>query len=337
MNKDTLILVLSCLGIAQALFLVVYLLTLKKRNRKANLFLALTILGLTIRIGKSVLNVYLDLESWQRNLGLSGILLTGPALLFYGRALLLSKKEFLPKDAFHFLPFILFAALAIVIPNDGNPISYVIYILVFSHLAFYTLLSFGLLIRNKTEIRKPLGNWYRNLVIGTAFIWVFYMGNLAGLFSFYIGGALFFSLLIYVFSFLFLQKHAFQLGKYTSSTLDKSTSKELMQTLKKLFFEEEIYLDSSLSLESVSKRLNVSPRKLSQAINENEEKNFSDFVVSHRIEKAKVLLVDPKYRREKIIAIAYDCGFGNVTSFNLAFKAKTKYTPTQFRNEFGTA
>ncbi|PRX57073.1 helix-turn-helix domain-containing protein [Flagellimonas meridianipacifica] len=335
MSKDMVILALSCLGIVQALFLSFYLFTLNKGSRRANLFLGLAILGLTIRIGKSVLNVYLDLEPWQRNLGLSGILLTGPSLWFYGKALLLSKKDFLSKDVLHFLPFILFVTFSTVIPNNANPISYVIYILVFSHLAVYVFLSFGLLVGNRTEIRKQLGNWFRNLVIGTALIWLFYMGHLAGLFSFYIGGALFFSLLIYVFSFLFLQKHAFQLGKYNSSTLDKSTSKLLMESLKQLFSEEEIYLDNSLSLESVSERLKVSPRKLSQAINENEEKNFSDFVASHRVEKAKSLLIDPNYRNEKIIAVAYDCGFGNITSFNLAFKAKTKRTPSQYRREFG--
>ncbi len=335
MNKDTIILVLSFLGVAQALFLSFYLLTLKKGNRNANVFLGVAILGLTIRIGKSVFNVYLDLEPWQRNLGLSGILLTGPSLWFYGKALLLSKKGFLAKDVFHFLPFLLFVVFAVFIPNNANPISFVIYILIFSHLALYVFLSFLLLFKNKANIRTQLANWYRNLALGTALIWLFYMGNLAGLFSFYIGGALFFSLLIYVFSFLFLQKHVFQLGKYNASTLDKSKSKQLMNTLRKLFADEEIYLDNSLSLETVSERLNVSARKLSQAINENEEKNFSDFVAGHRIEKAKAMLIDPKYQNEKIVAIAYDCGFGNVTSFNLAFKAKTKQTPSQYRSTFG--
>ncbi|MEM0932029.1 MAG: helix-turn-helix domain-containing protein, partial [Bacteroidota bacterium] len=66
------------------------------------------------------------------------------------------------------------------------------------------------------------------------------------------------------------------------------------------------------------------------------QKNFSDLVTSHRIEKAKSLLIDPKYRNEKILSVAYDCGFGNITSFNLAFKAKTKRTPSQYRNEFGS-
>ncbi len=107
-----------------------------------------------------------------------------------------------------------------------------------------------------------------------------------------------------------------------------------MASVKNLFIEQEVFLDNAISLESIAGKLDTSPRKLSQVINENEQTNFSDFVNNHRIEKAKVLLADPSRQNEKIVAIAYDCGFGNVTSFNIAFKAKTQLTPSQFRNQF---
>lgn len=70
-----------------------------------------------------------------------------------------------------------------------------------------------------------------------------------------------------------------------------------------------------------------------KVINEYEGKNFSEFVNQYRIAKAKALLADPGYGKEKIASIAYDCGFGNVTSFNLAFKAATQLTPTQYREQ----
>ncbi|MEX0315414.1 MAG: helix-turn-helix domain-containing protein, partial [Allomuricauda sp.] len=199
---------------------------------------------------------------------------------------------------------------------------------------FYVGLSFAVFYKYLGNVHPHRSKWFRNLVVGVALIWVFYMGNLAGIFSYYIGGALFFSLLIYIFSFLFLQKHAFQLGKYNTSTLDSSSSQKLMESVKTLFEEQEVFLDSTISLESVAAKLDISPRNVSQVINENEQTNFSDFVNNHRIEKAKVLLVDPSHQNEKMMAIAYDCGFGNVTSFNIAFKAKTQMTPSQFRNQF---
>ncbi|WP_055395456.1 helix-turn-helix domain-containing protein [Flagellimonas eckloniae] len=336
MNTDVLILVLSSLGVAQALFLSFYLLTLKKGNRNANIFLGLAIFGLTMRIGKSILNVHLNLDPWQRNLGLSGILLTGPFLWFYGKALLDAQKKFVLKDYIHIVPFVLFAFLCAIIPNDGRPISYAIYLTVFAHLATYVVFSSQVFYKHRTKVHPQRASWYRNLVIGVALIWLFYMGHLAGLFSLYIGGAVFFSVLIYIFSFLFLQKHAFQLGKYNASSLNKSASEELLHSIKNLFEQEQVFLDNTISLETVAEKLHASPRKLSQAINENENKNFSEFVNGYRIEKAKKLLADSDYNKEKIVAIAYDCGFSNATSFNLAFKARTQLTPSQYRKEFGT-
>lgn len=337
MEKDTVILVISSLGIAQALFLATYLITQHKGNRKSNIFLALVIIGLTLRIGKSIVNVHVDLTSWQRNLGISGILLTGPFLWLYGRSLLVEKKKILRKVYFHAIPFTLFALFCYLIPNNGNTLSYAIYILVFAHLALYIGLSFKLFQNYRTKVHPQRTIWYRNLVIGVALIWIFYMGNLVGLFSLYIGGAVFFSVLIYIFSFVFLQKHVFQLGKYNTSTLDRATSKKLMDSLKVLFEDNEVFLDSAISLETIAQSLGTSTRKLSQAINENENKNFSDFVNGYRIERAKALLKNPKYNHEKIVAIAYDCGFNNATSFNLAFKSRTQLTPSQFRKQFGSS
>lgn len=335
MNQDTLILVLSCLGLVQALFLFVYLITLKKGRRKANVFLAFIILGVTIRIGKSVLNTYFHLEPWQRNIGISGILLTGPFLWLYGKALFDRSKVFSLRNYLHLIPFCAFALLCAFIPNKGDVLSYGIYIAVFSHLALYVSLSIYLLFSKGKSAHQQLYKWYRNLIIGVGIIWCFYMGHLAGIFSWYIGGAVFFSFLIYIFSFLFLQKHAFQLGKYTKSTLDSDTSKKLVSSLKTLFAKEEMYLHKTISLEIIAEKLNTSPRKLSQAINENEQKNFSEFINQYRIEKAKQLLSEPNSIQQKIATIAYDCGFGNVTSFNMAFKAITQLTPSEYRSQFG--
>lgn len=333
MSKEVVILVLSCLGITQALFLSLYLITLKKGSRSANVFLALVILGLTIRIGKSVLNVYLNLEPWQRNLGLSGVLLTGPSLWFYGKVLLGSRKSN-SKELLHFLPFISFALFSWLIPNNGSLVGVIIYCLVFAHLAVYLVLCFGIFARYRAQVHPQKSKWYRNLVIGVAFLWIYYMGHLSGIFSFYIGGALSFSLLIYIFSFLFLQKHAFQLGKYNASKLDADTSAKIMKTLETLFQKEEVYLENTLTLESLAKELDITPRILSQAINERKQTNFSGFVNHYRIEKAKNLLRKPEYQHEKIASVAFDCGFGNVTSFNLAFKAQTQKTPSQYRKAF---
>jgi len=332
MTKEAVILVLSCLGLVQAIFLCIYLLSLKKGNRTANILLALLLVGLSIRIGKSVLNVYLDLSPGQRNLGLSGILLVGPALWAYGRLLFTRSKKLNSAFYLHFMLFGGFALFSSAIPNDGTTIAHIIYLLVFLHLALYLLGSAKFLFKHRTTKKSAIWKWFRNLCLGVFMIWLFYMGNLVGVIPYYIGGAIFFSLLVYLFSFLLLKKPEFALEKYINSSLDRADSKRYLAALKSLFAKEASYLNSDLNMATVANQLGIAPRALSQVINENEKQNFSEFVNGYRIEKAKVLLIEPKYSTEKIATIAYDCGFGNVTSFNLAFKAATGVTPSQFRN-----
>lgn len=334
---DSIVLVLSSLGIAQAVFLCIYLLTLKKGNRKANLFLALVLLGLTIRIGKSILNVYLDLEPWHRNLGLSGVLLVGPFLWFYGRLLLEKEKEIRGYNYAHLVPFVLFVVFCKFIPNGFGTISYVIYFGVFLHLAAYLMLSSNLMYKFKNQVGKSVWVWYRNLTLGVGLIWGFYMGNVLGLIPYYIGGAIFFSFLLYAFSFLLLKQPVFGLEKYKNSSMDAATSKKHMQRIRTLFESEALYLDSELHMAQVAQALGIPARDVSQVINENEQQNFSEFVNQYRIQKAKELLEDPTYAQEKIATVAYDSGFGNVTSFNLAFKSATQLTPSQYRKKFRLA
>ncbi len=334
MNSNTIILVLSCLGIVQALFLCVYLFTLRKGNRRANVFLGLIILGLTIRIGKSILNEYLQLEAWQRNLGLAGILLVGPSLWLYGKTIF-HQQVAQRHLTYHFIPYVLFSMLSWAIPNRFDAISLVIYYVIFGHLMGYLWFSIHLLVKQKKQSQRPILIWYRNLVFGVVFIWVFYIGNVSGFIPIYIGGAICYTFLIYVFSFLFLKKHSFQLEKYKGQSLDGVTTTKLMHEVKALFEEKSVYLNPKISLAEVAHTVGTTTKVLSRVINESTDKNFSEFVNSYRIEKAKQLLIAPETKNEKIASIAYDSGFNNVTTFNLAFKGSTRLTPSEFRKQMG--
>ncbi|MEM1339293.1 MAG: helix-turn-helix domain-containing protein [Bacteroidota bacterium] len=333
MEGSPIILVLSCLGIAQALFLCLYVFTLKRGNRKAHLFLGLIILGLTIRIGKSIFNEYLQLEAWQRNLGLAGILLVGPSLWLYGNTLLYHSTKPLKKERFHFIPYVLFSGFCFAIPNRFDTLSLGIYYAVFLHQLIYILIAAQLGFNARKRAQQTVLVWYRNLVIGVAIIWLFYIGNVAGLIPFYIGGALCYTFLVYVFSFLLLQKHSFHLEKYRGHLLDQKTSQALMHSLQLLFQEEAVYLNPQITLSEVAQSIGSKPKMVSRVINESMGKNFSEFVNSYRVEKAKRLLSSEAAQHEKIAAIAYDSGFNNVTSFNIAFKASTNLTPSEFRKQ----
>ncbi|TPN87983.1 helix-turn-helix domain-containing protein [Aquimarina algicola] len=328
------ILVLSCLGVFQALFLCIYLFSLQKGNRLANRLLALVLLGLTIRIGKSIFHNYIALDPRIRNLAIAAILTVGPFLWWYGKALFqkdfsISKKQFI-----HLIPFAIYVLCSPIIPNQGDVLSSIAYFSVFLHFGVYIFISYRYALQQKNTSNVKLKTWYNRIVIGVSVTWFLYVGIFFGFIPFYILGAISFSFLVYMFSYLLLKRHVFALEKYRSSTIDRDESQKLLSSLKLLFENEEIYLQQTISLQIIAKKLSISPRQLSQVINENEDKNFSEFVNYYRIQKAKKMLVDSSYISEKIATIAYDCGFGNVTSFNLAFKKETKYTPSQYKKQF---
>jgi len=119
--------------------------------------------------------------------------------------------------------------------------------------------------------------------------------------------------------------------KYGKSTLNELNSKAIIDQLTSIMQSEELYLDNEVSLASLSKKLNVSPHHLSQALNEQLGQSFYDYINSARIERAKQMLADAKFHHLAIIDIAYQVGFNNKTSFNNAFKKYTQKTPSQFR------
>ncbi|MGB6150625.1 MAG: helix-turn-helix domain-containing protein, partial [Pricia sp.] len=92
-------------------------------------------------------------------------------------------------------------------------------------------------------------------------------------------------------------------------------------------------LEPSISLKNISEKLSVSSREISQAINENSQQNFHEFMNGHRISKAKNLLSDSEHKHKKISSIAYDSGFNTVTAFNVAFKKNTGTTPSNYRKQ----
>ena len=334
MLTNNLVFILAVLGLFQALFICFYLFTLNKGNRTSNIFLALILLGLTVRVGKSAIGYYIPLEAWQRNIGISGALISGPCLWFYGISLLEKKnKLFSPAYYLHLLPFVLFVLLIPVIPSKGEFEHFWNYGFVVFHLAVYLILSWIYLARNYQKASGNILYWYRNIIIGSTLIWLYYVSNLLNVGLHYITGPIFYSFLIYAFSYLFLNRHNFTLEKYSSSVLDRHSSRDLFLKISKLFTDEQMFLTPNISVQRIANHLKISPRLVSQVINENDEQNFNEFVNQFRIEKAKTMLADLGNADKKIATIAYDTGFGTVTSFNIAFKKRTGVTPSEYRKQ----
>lgn len=89
------------------------------------------------------------------------------------------------------------------------------------------------------------------------------------------------------------------------------------------------YLDTNLSLDKLSKELNINRSYLSSAINNVMDKNFSAYVNEYRISEAIKMLNDGDNKQIEELIIA--CGFNNKNSFYNYFKKITGITPGEYR------
>ena len=120
--------------------------------------------------------------------------------------------------------------------------------------------------------------------------------------------------------------------KYKDSFLEPETVERCMKKLLYVMDIEKLYKDDSLSLQSLAKKITISSHILSQIINEQLDKNFSDFVNSYRIEDAKKMLQEAD-EETSILHICYEVGFNSKSAFYRAFKRFTKMTPSQYQKK----
>lgn len=94
---------------------------------------------------------------------------------------------------------------------------------------------------------------------------------------------------------------------------------------------EKPFLNPSLTIQDISKSIQIPTRELSILINHQLDQHFYDFVNSYRIEHAVEILKDATKSKVTILEILYEVGFNSKSSFNTAFKKYTGYTPTDYR------
>ncbi|OOG73758.1 chromate resistance protein ChrB domain-containing protein [Algoriphagus sp. A40] len=97
----------------------------------------------------------------------------------------------------------------------------------------------------------------------------------------------------------------------------------------KEIIQDQIDTNLSLSLKELSESLNVHPSYLSREFSKYfDDLSFGDYIRKLRIEKAIVLLDDPKHTLSEI---AYLTGFSDQSHFNRIFKKNTGMNPSEFR------
>ncbi|WP_420574411.1 helix-turn-helix domain-containing protein [Kordia sp.] len=170
----------------------------------------------------------------------------------------------------------------------------------------------------------------RILLIGFGIIWISYVLNMIEDAVPYVIGPIMYSLVIYYVSIVAYQLKITDIDGNVFKINDDSV---LFDQIYSLFIDEKLYLESTVSLTKLSKRIGKSNQKTSEVINQYAKQNFNDFVNYHRVQDAKKLLTDSESAKYTISSIAFDVGFNSLSSFNSAFKKFESMTPSVYRKK----
>lgn len=87
----------------------------------------------------------------------------------------------------------------------------------------------------------------------------------------------------------------------------------------------------SLSVGEIARSQQISERYIRDLF-ASEGTTFSDFVREARLARAQRMLADPRQANRPINAIAYECGFGDLSYFNRSFRQRYGMTPSEARS-----
>lgn len=121
-----------------------------------------------------------------------------------------------------------------------------------------------------------------------------------------------------------------QIVKYTKSVLSDDSMEEIKEKLLKYMKESQPFLNSKLRIKDLSDLTNIPSHHISYVINKSFQQNFYEFINHYRVEAAKVLLRDTKFKDYTYTAIGFEVGFNSKSAFYAAFKKNTGTTPAQF-------
>jgi AraC-like DNA-binding protein len=281
-------------------------------------------------------------------------LLFGPLLFYYSKSVVNGRFDFTKRESLHLLPFLFTIILAAIQVTCGHvyKISFFPDMFLYASLILVLQLFIYALLSLKT-FRLKIDSWVAPIE-DIKLTWLLFL----------IFGTIVIAVIqsiIFVFTFMWWDKNLYQLAyriyliatfvffisiafialikpeifsfskKYQNFEFKESDKEDYKSRLLKSMEKEKIYLDPTLTLASLAKKLSVPAPYLSRIVNESFETNFCDFVNRYRIEESKQLLKELSTSKKTILEIAYLVGFNSKSTFYDAFKNQTGLTPSEFQ------
>jgi len=350
------------IGLAQGLFLIFSLLSLKEKRKNPLRILVLLLFFYIILLVPAWLSYMLSYEkvTFLYRLGETIPLIIGPLFFLYSKSIASINFKLKRTDILHFLPFIFF--LVIFMPfyfeSTEFKLTYIkwrhnnipVGVALFSwfkglHSITYLLLSWFFikkylgLNKEKTKNTFNLKLFYLLLLFQSIMVSIVYINFTLQYFEIFtwletdLIAALLITFSLYIYGFSILKSPQTIIPnnysiRYARSSLNIHDKQKIYKKMTQLLANEKPYLKFDLTLDELSNMLDTTPNQLSQVINERLDKNFHQFINEYRVNEVKQNINDHK---RTLYAIGLDSGFNSKSAFNRVFKDIAGMTPGAFK------
>ncbi|GGY80198.1 hypothetical protein GCM10011613_26530 [Cellvibrio zantedeschiae] len=370
-NVHDLILVLT-LAVCLLLVIFQLLLSKQKEIASRLLTLFFICVGVNALCNLLLWNNYLHIEStfakWALALGL-GLTVVGKStsLFLYVVAITRENFRFGWREALHLINVVIVVGLLFVGGIDSDQLRFVsstqtafsVYVtnLLWHYLKFLTVIyavsAVWVVWHYKQQLKAFYSSlslegpqWLMLLTLGFALNWcwslvVHVLGESVGIsradtfgildnyITFFLVNALFIYSLLYAHQ-LIETKNA---PKEKPPVLTPEHSPDFIARIREGMEVQQLYLKHTLNIEEFAKHVGIHYREVSAIINQDFNTNFFEFVNSYRVDKAKDMLVDPKFADRTILDILLESGFNSKSSFHRFFKRYTGMSAADFRKQ----
>jgi len=356
-------------GAVHALIQSLVLALTRRGNRLANRYMALFLLALAIGMASGMVAI-LDLyDIWPALAILMGplILAYSPLFYLYIRALTAAGRHRLLMPVLHGIPFLMgmLAYGAYLGSSASGPATAGVYgfivrfpwlvVLILSVLQMiaYVVAVVRLLRGHSARIKAAYSTidrvnlgWLRRRLAVYAAIWGVGLGLLAavrwearavGL----VGQFVFFLIALNTFAtgYRAMLQPEINYGpseadpgrRYDRSSLTPENAALYETRLREKMEREKPFLDPELTLPKLAQALDIPVSHLSQVINERLGRIFFEFINGYRVDAAKQRLVRQAAGQQKLVTVAFECGFNSLATFNRVFKELVGRTPSEYR------
>ncbi len=354
--QNNIIHVFGGFAIIQSILILIFLGNNKLEKNKGNYYLRAILAIFIIQIINNILfRSDIDVR-YFKFLWISNqlVFLIAPLVYFYILSLLNNKFSHKFEDSYHLLPCILSMIYVTIISlttarlgkHPGIMLLGIVYLVqnIFYVVIIHQLLQkYGLNFKTLfTYIQDLRLSWARYIMIVYIAFWfiyfyIFFLGNMLHL----INWCPYYISLFSLCSFILLNAIVYTAlkkldifknpQKYQKSNLKGSVKKDSLKKLEKIMEQEKLYLDPSLNLIQLARKISIAPCHLSRIINESFNKSFNPFVNHYRVKESTQYLMKDSPEKMNILEIAYTTGFNSKSSFNNAFKKHMGLTPKEYR------